>query len=751
MTTSSTMAGHSPPIEIDIGSDIWALAFTVNGKYLVRGEKETVRVLRMKDRKQMATMRTRSAQCLAVSKDGRWIAAGTWLGDVIVWDTKTYKEAFALKKDDLGINGVDFSPDSARLVAASSNHTAIVWDSALRKQVQTLRHEGTKSVRVWDSNDGCLLVDIPLKATALLWFNNHLYVISDSAIKQFEASTGSVGSEWPVSDAGDRSCIALPKHGEFIAYSTKRTITFWDTSTDSQLGVFQHTQDIRSIALSHDDRFLVIGGEGKKTTIKSVSGITNSIPMSPLHTTFQKYDFWIDDAALEQDQLAKADALLTEAIHESRDASHDVLAGRAVVRVRLQQWDAALVDAEMVLVALLSHTLALTLIEVKAINVQPSVFGYIAKSMALVGKGEKHKGYQACDMAFERFHSSHGTFILLIKAIIVFMAGEQRGAISRAGDLIATVQLNSICYVVQAYMYLLLGNSQMETSDYEGAIQSFEHARDQMRYHTSRPLFVVSLISGWKFDDLGIMIRRHLCEALYAAGRTKDAVECFCKMEETRLHGEHLEWAHDFSKRSFNVFKHLGDTAVDAQRYEEAISHYSTALSLNPPSPQDVLAKRIKAFMATGCWKQAADDANQLITLDPLSSRGYEMKHAALYKAGDYDNAVDVLEAMLSKLAQAPDPEVQQLCDRYISPSSTRATIRKIVHRTIRHSPRVLINTTAGRLHDRAEQASAFETSSIFNKLVSSMTTRIDYVRIKREVRQYFRYVMLSHRWEENE
>ena len=31
------------------------------------------------------------------------------------------------------------------------------------------------------------------------------------------------------------------------------------------------------------------------------------------------------------------------------------------------------------------------------------------------------------------------------------------------------------------------------------------------------------------------------------------------------------------------------------------------------------------------------------------------------------------------------------------------------------------------------------------------MTTRIDYVRIKREVREYFRYVMLSHKWEENE
>ena len=90
-------------------------------------------------------------------------------------------------------------------------------------------------------------------------------------------------------------------------------------------------------------------------------------------------------------------------------------------------------------------------------------------------------------------------------------------------------------------------------------------------------------------------------------------------------------------------------------------------------------------------------------------------------------------------------------CDRYISPSSTRATIHKIVQRTIHHLPRVLINTTTGRLHDRAEQAATFENHPIFKELVSSTTTRIDYVRIKREVRQYFRYVMLSHKWENNE
>ena len=44
-------------------------------------------------------------------------------------------------------------------------------------------------------------------------------------------------------------------------------------------------------------------------------------------------------------------------------------------------------------------------------------------------------------------------------------------------------------------MYFLLGNFEMEHGDYESAIQSFEHARAQMRHDERRPLLVVSLVS----------------------------------------------------------------------------------------------------------------------------------------------------------------------------------------------------------------------------------------------------------------
>ena len=67
--------------------------------------------------------------------------------------------------------------------------------------------------------------------------------------------------------------------------------------------------------------------------------------------------------------------------------------------------------------------------------------------------------------------------------------------------------------------------------------------------------------------------------------------------------------------------------------------------------------------------------------------------------------------------------------------------------------PRVLIDTTTGRLHDRTRLAETFEALPVFNELVSSMTTeeKVDHARVWREVKEFYRYVMFSHKWEHGE
>ncbi|KAF8551264.1 TPR-like protein [Imleria badia] len=265
---------------------------------------------------------------------------------------------------------------------------------------------------------------------------------------------------------------------------------------------------------------------------------------------------------------------------------------------------------------------------------------------------------------------------------------------------------------------------------------------------------VLSAARDFKIPSL--VMYQILCEGLEITEGILDAVECFHQMtseltEDTITQGEQAEWVLDFRFRCSEKLERFGDVAMDSRLHAEAVNYYSTALSIYPANTPGFFILRSKVCMAKCLWEDAIDEAKQAIALDPSSPRGYELKHAALHQAGRYDDAIQVFETMLSKMAQSPDPQIRERRNQYIGPSSTRAHIHKIVRRTIRHSPHVLINTTTGRLQNKAQQAAAFMSLPIVTELVSSMTTCIDRGRIKHEVRQFFRYVMLSHKWEENE
>ena len=249
----------------------------------------------MKNGLVVATMKLQStAYCLAYSQDGSWIAAGTQRGDVVVWSAETYKHVFSYREDHKGINAVDISPDAARLVSASENCIASVFDIATRQRLLLLRHDSAvvaakyssdgdrlltatqSSVRVYDNINHYFIADIHISVTpgynnGLLWSNDHILVLSGSNIVQIDASTGSTLSEWPAYSNNQYSCIGLPKHGGFIASSTERTVALWDMSTHTQLNLIRYPQDIRSISVSPDDQFIAIGGLDGKIIVESLS------------------------------------------------------------------------------------------------------------------------------------------------------------------------------------------------------------------------------------------------------------------------------------------------------------------------------------------------------------------------------------------------------------------------------------------------------------------------------------------------
>ena len=78
--------------------------------------------------------------------------------------------------------------------------------------------------------------------------------------------------------------------------------------------------------------------------------------------------------------------------------------------------------------------------------------------------------------------------------------------------------------------------------------------------------------------------------------------------EGLKLHAEQAKWVGA-------KLEQLGDTAMNAQRLEEAISEYSSALSLEPAAPTGLLIKRSEAYMVMSSWEDALNDVNKVCSV----------------------------------------------------------------------------------------------------------------------------------------
>ncbi|KAH7903658.1 hypothetical protein BJ138DRAFT_1191031, partial [Hygrophoropsis aurantiaca] len=449
------------------------------------------------------------------------------------------------------------------------------------------------------------------------------------------------------------------------------------------------------------------------------------------------------DAWNSQDYKKAEDTLSDIIKADAKDCN--AFANRALVRAHGMRWDAALEDAQT------------------SINIRPSVIGCVALSVVLRGQGNGEHAMQALDLGFidANGHVNTIRLLLLVKSIMIFNHGRCDEGIARMTDLIKTRPGKDapLCHSVQAYMYAQLGMAAMEEHEYKRAVQLLTSALGLGPFDTSiQGLWTISLIFGWKFDNLWRDIHQRKCEALYAAGRTNEAVESLHAMmdqldEGTKVMKETVDWLIDFKHRCAQRSETLGDEALRVNDYNEAINQYSTTLTVGQ-SQEDIFIKRSKARVALGIWKDALEDAEHAIKLNSLSPWGYERKHAALHGAQDYGNAIEAFNAMLSKLENSPDPPTRQLRQQYVSPSKIERMIQRTIDKQSLHSfPLRLIETTTGRLCDRGELINTFKETPHYKELISSMTTnaKFDHQRIAELVNNYFRYTMLSHRWEGEE
>ena len=303
--TTSVLKTREQTIEIDNDAITYSVSFLSNGSDFVCGGREgKIQRRRGKDGQKVGPAMHTGGYVLdiAVSPDGRWIVSGTDTGQVTVWNAETHERVMEIKAHRRRVYAVDMSPDGARIATGSEDRSACVWSLSTGEQVLgPLKHQAwvaavkysplgdffatatwnRKSIRIYDSQNGHLLLDIPMRVSShinqsLAWSvdGRELYALThDGQIHCLDPSTGASRFWWSIHSKGPE-CIALARSGKFIAASANSSISFWDTFTHEKIGhVIEHADVLWSLCISLDDNFLASGGNGHKITIQSLDKI----------------------------------------------------------------------------------------------------------------------------------------------------------------------------------------------------------------------------------------------------------------------------------------------------------------------------------------------------------------------------------------------------------------------------------------------------------------------------------------------
>jgi WD40 repeat protein len=112
----------------------------------------------------------------AFSPDGSRIVTASADKTARIWDAGTAKEIAVLRHDSV-VTSAAFSPDGSRIVTASLDRTARIWDAATAKEIAVLRGHDNAVRSAAFSPDGSHIVTASTDNTARIW-DAHLQTMS---------------------------------------------------------------------------------------------------------------------------------------------------------------------------------------------------------------------------------------------------------------------------------------------------------------------------------------------------------------------------------------------------------------------------------------------------------------------------------------------------------------------------------------------------------------------------------------------
>jgi WD40 repeat protein len=151
---------------------------------------------------------------LALTPDGRTLAAGTWLGNVDLWNVENGSKLMELKGPTAVVLGLDFSPDGSLLALSSRDGSTRLWDVASGQWLATVASRRAGAERVRFLGDGWRLAigyeDGEVEIRDLRHFFRHVAGNAEYQLRLLRAA----GESFPRADevfAWSRRILSVPR------------------------------------------------------------------------------------------------------------------------------------------------------------------------------------------------------------------------------------------------------------------------------------------------------------------------------------------------------------------------------------------------------------------------------------------------------------------------------------------------------------------------------------------------------------
>lgn len=179
---------------------------------------------------------------LTFSGDGAYLASSSRDKTIRLWDLQSGQEVQTFNMNEVGLNGIAFSPDGRLLASADA-----IWDVESRQVVHALERARQAPGPVAFSPDGSLLA----------------VAVAGQAIKLWDVTSGQVVRTFEKQADNDTFSIAFSPDGARLAASGHDGwVRLWDVESGQIAGILDHgnDSDVHDVAFSPDGSVLASGG-----------------------------------------------------------------------------------------------------------------------------------------------------------------------------------------------------------------------------------------------------------------------------------------------------------------------------------------------------------------------------------------------------------------------------------------------------------------------------------------------------------